>query len=297
MTLKHMKIYLEVYHLKNVTKAAEILHMTQPAVSRTIQEVEHYYGIRLFERINRRLYTTEAGHEFYTYALHIVSLFDEMEKEMKHWDEFGVLRIGASISIGTILMPRVLVEFRKKNPNLHIKSTVANGYILQKSLLANQLDFAVMEGGIIHKLLHAEVISQDRLVPVLPPDSPDQDTIVPLEHLVQSPLLLREKDSSGRIFLEHIFALHEISVQPALESISTQAILQTVHAGLGISFLPEPLVRDSICSGLVSTCTVSNETFQRENCLVWHKQKFLTNSAKEAMELFRQLAEKSMKPS
>ena len=106
---------------------------------------------------------------------------------------------------------------------------------------------------------------------------------------VQSPLLLREKDSAGRIFLDHIFALHELEADPILESISTLAILQAVHAGLGISFLPEPLIRDSIRSGLVSTCTVSDENFHRENYLVWHKQKFLTTSAKRAMALFREV--------
>ena len=144
-----------------------------------------------------------------------------------------------------------------------------------------------MEGGVLHHQLQSEVISEDRLVPVLPPNAPERNTTLPLDQLAQSPLLLREKDSAGRIFLDHIFALHELEVDPILESISTLAILQAVHAGLGISFLPEPLVRENIQSGLVSTCTVSDETFQRENYLVWHKQKFLTNSAKQAMDLFR----------
>ena len=71
--------------------AAELLHMTQPAVTRTIQEIEQYYGVRLFERINRRLYVTESGRELYAHALHIVDTFDAMEKGMRNWDEFGVL--------------------------------------------------------------------------------------------------------------------------------------------------------------------------------------------------------------
>ena len=287
MTLNHMRIYLEVYRMQNVTRAAENLYMTQPAVSRAIKELEKHYGVRLFERINHKLYITDAGHELYSYALHITSLFNEMERGFKNWDEFGILRIGASISMGTIFLPRVLSTMRKKNPDLHVKSTVANGYMLQKALLDDKLDFAVIECGIVDKQLNAEVISRDELIPVLPPDSLLKDREVSLSELAEFPMLLREKDSAGRIFLDHIFALHEIRTEPVMESISTWAILQAVHTGLGISFLPRLLVEDTIRSGLVATCHVVDETFQRENCLVWHKQKFLTNSAKEAMSLFR----------
>ena len=287
MTLNHMRIFLEVYHLQNVTKAAEALYMSQPAVSRAIRELELHYGIRLFERINRRLYTTEAGHRFYSYALHITKLCDEMERGLKNWDEFGVLRVGASISMGTVFLPKVLSAFRKKNPDFQILSTISNAEMLRQALLDDRLDLAVMEGGVIDPMLTAEVISEDCLVPVLPPDSPVREKEVLLSELSAFPMLLREKDSAGRRFLDHIFALHEIQAEVLLESISTQAILRCVHAGLGISFLPKLLAEESIRRGLVSTCTVKDEAFRRENYLVWHKQKFLTNSAKEVMELFR----------
>lgn len=287
MTLKHMKIYLEVYKYKNITKAADSLYMTQPAVSRAIQEIERYYGVRLFERINHRLYVTEVGKMFYSYALHISDSVDQMEKGLRNWDEFGVLRIGTSVSIGTFQLPGVMTAFRKKHPDLKIRATISNAGTLQQSLLDNELDFAVMEGGVSSELLVTETISQDRLVPVLPPDSPQKDTSMTLQELARFPLLLREKDSAGRSFLDHVFALHHICADPILESISTQAILQGVHAGLGISFLPEQLIRRSIQSGLVATCLVSDEPFLRDNCLVWHKQKFLTRSAQDAMALFR----------
>lgn len=290
MTIKHLKIYVEVYRFENVTKAAAALHMTQPAVSRAIQEMEQYYHVRLFERINHRLYVTELGKEFYAYALHIIDSFAQMENDLRNWDECGILRIGASISMGTCLLPHVLLACKQHSPHLTIKSTVSNWHNLQQLLLNNALDFAVMEGGIIHEQLHAEIISQDHLVPVLPPHAPERNTQKTLEELSKNPLLLREYGSAGRGFLEHIFAIHHIQAEPLMESISTQAILQSVHAGLGISFLPESLVQESIDTGFVSTCKVTNETFSRDNYLVWHHQKFLTKAAKETMDLFRQYA-------
>lgn len=118
MTLRHMKIFLAVYQTQHITKAAQQLRMTQPAVTRAIQEIESYYGIRLFERINRKLYITQTGTMFYTYAVHIVDSFDQMEKGLRDWDQLGLLRVGTTIALGTDLLPRVLVRFQQSHPNL-----------------------------------------------------------------------------------------------------------------------------------------------------------------------------------
>ena len=82
MTLRHMKIFVTVYQHSSVTKAAGELHLAQPSVSLAVKELEEYYGIRLFDRIGRGIRPTEAGSEFYSYALHIVSLFEDMEKSL-----------------------------------------------------------------------------------------------------------------------------------------------------------------------------------------------------------------------
>ena len=114
MTVKHMKIFIQVYQTQNITRAAGLLHMTQPAVSRAIQELEKYYGVNLFERMNHHLYVTESGRQFYAHALHIVESFDLMEKGLRNGDESGVLRVGASISLGNFLMPQLVTEFQKR---------------------------------------------------------------------------------------------------------------------------------------------------------------------------------------
>lgn len=288
MTLRHMKVYVTVYQTENVTKAAQLLNLTQPVVTRTIQEIEKYYGVCLFERINRRLHVTEAGKTFYNYALHIIDSFDQMEQEMRSWDELGILRVGATITLGTSLLPRVLTEFRQRHPGLQVRSTVSNGAKLQQQLLNNQLDFAVIEGSITDENLCAEAIAQDRLALILPPGDPRKDAeSLTLEELAGDAFLLREPGSMCRMRIDQTLALHHLTVQPAMESVSPQAIIQAVHAGLGLSFLPENLVADAIRTGLVATRKVDDATFIRENHLVWHRCKFLTRSAKEFMELLR----------
>lgn len=291
MTIKHMRIYLEVYRMEHITKAAERLHMTQPAVTRAIREIEDYYGIRLFERISRRLYVTEAGREFYAYALHITDSFDQMETELRNWDKFGVLRVGTSVTIGNFLLPEVLKQFKEKHPKFRIRATVSNGRKVEELLMDNRLDLGVVEGRITGEFLHAEVIGSDRLVPVLPPDSvfaARED--IRLEELAGEAMILREEGSAGRSFINDVFSTHGLHADPVMESISTRAILQAVSAGLGISFLPEKLAREWILSGKLATCRVMDETFTRENYVVWHKHKFLTESAKEAIGLFRKVS-------
>ena len=106
MTVRHMKIFKTVCECGcSITKAAEKLNMTQPAVSLAVSELENYYGIKLFDRISRRLYLSEAGKMFLEYANTITLTFDDMEKRIRSWEKTGVVRVGASISIGAMLMP------------------------------------------------------------------------------------------------------------------------------------------------------------------------------------------------
>lgn len=288
MTLRHLRVFLAVYQTQNVTRAAERLHMTQPTVTRAVQELERYYGVRLFERINRRLYITQSGRQLYARAVHIVGSFDRMEKELKNWDEFGLLRIGATPTLASVLLPKTLMTFEKKHPKLHVRCSVENGTHLQEALADDRLDFALIEGEVAAEHLHAEPFSEDRLILLLPPDDPRRNApALTLRELAESPLLLREKGSMGRSFLDRVFAAHDLPLEPLIESISTHAIIQAVHAGLGISFLPQRLIRHSVESGFVATRAVDDEPFVRRNFAVWHEDKFLTRSARELLEDFR----------
>ena len=125
MTIRHLKIFLSVCKNNfNTTKTAGELHMTQPAVSLAIKELEQYYGVALFDRIGKRLKIKEAGQRFCEYSAHIISMFDDMEKGMKDWDSFGVIRIGASITIGSQFLPYYAKAFYSRYPGTQIKVTI-----------------------------------------------------------------------------------------------------------------------------------------------------------------------------
>lgn len=291
MKIRLMKIFIQVYQTQNITRAAELLHMTQPAVTRAIQEIEHYYGVCLFERINRGLYATESARQLYAHAVHIVESVDIMEKGLRNWDEFGILRVGASITLGSFLMPKLVAEFSKVHPNLKLKVRISNGRSLHELLCDNQLDIAFIEGGVVEQQLCFETFAGDRLVLIMPPDHPLKDAdVIRLIDLKDCNFLLREPGSAGRTFLDHVFAVHGMTVEPTWESFSTQAIIKAVNAGIGISFLPDKLVRGAIDSGQVATHEIADEPFIRNNYIVWHQNKHLTPSMKAIIEMCHRLS-------
>ena len=141
MTIRHMIIFRTVCENGyNSTKAAEVLHMTQPAVSLAIKELEQYYGVHLFDRIGRRLQITDAGQHFLQYAIHISDLFSDMETRLRDWDSKGVLRIGASITIGSQFLPNYVKAFSELCPELDVRVTVEQSERLEQKILANELD-------------------------------------------------------------------------------------------------------------------------------------------------------------
>ena len=170
MTLRHMKIFVAVYQQKSITLASNSLHLAQPSVSLAIKELEEYYHIRLFDRLSRRIYPTENGHRFYEYALHIVSLFSEMENKIPAWDANAPLHIGSSITLGTCLLPSLVKVYQEQHPEIKIYVTVKNTGTIEQAVVDNQLDFALVEGTVTHPEIISEVFSADTLCMVrLPP--------------------------------------------------------------------------------------------------------------------------------
>lgn len=294
MTLRHIKIFIEIYRSGSVTQAAKQLHMTQPAVTRALKELENYYGICLFERIGRRLSVSPAGQALYPQALHIADTFDHLEKGLQNWDTFGVLRVGASITLGNFFLPEAALALRALRPNLKLHATISNGASIEQALCENLLDVAMIEGRVTQAQLVREPFAQDQLVLILPPDHPlCAYEALRMEQLSACDFLLREPGSAGRTFLEHVFAAHAMTLQPVWESASTQALVKAVHAGLGVSLLPRQLVQADLSAKTVVSRPVLDEPFARTHFLVWHKDKFLTGSAQIFLRLCRELAAKS----
>src|SRR5699024_128386 len=108
MTLRHLKIFVEVYRTGSITKAAERLHLSQPAVSNAIKDLESYYGVMLFERMTRKIYITKAGLMLWQYANSILSQLEEVREMIKDEESTSGIRIGSNVAFGALYLPAVL---------------------------------------------------------------------------------------------------------------------------------------------------------------------------------------------
>ena len=289
MTLRHIRIFLTVcqegFH---VTRAAEALHMTQPAVSLAIRELEDYYGVRLFDRIGRRLQITEAGVRLRESGSHIVAMFDRMEKGLRNWDAFGVLRVGASLTIGSQLMPGYVRAFRESHPDTEVQVTVATSALLEQKLLDNALDFALMEGAVHVPSIVSEAYMEDHLAVVCPAGGRfRQGQVLTQAEFRSQPLLLREHGSGTRETFERAVGQAGFSVTPAWEAMSNRALLNAVASGLGLSVLSARIAAEEVARGRVVSVEVEGLDFRRQFHIIYHRDKFLTASALAFMELCR----------
>ena len=297
MTLRHLKIFVSVYQNRGFTRAGQELHLAQPSVSLAIRELEAYYGVRLFERIGRRIYPTVQGEDFYGYAIHIVSLFDEMEKKVRNWDTLGTLRIGTSITIGTRILPRLLKEFSAQFPQTETRAVICNSAAIEQQLLDSRIDLGLIETRPEHPELLSEPFMQDSLCAVLPSGHVlAARKAVTLSELSAYPFFMREEGSAVREVLKARLSLEQLSVQPAWESTSTQAIVQGVAAGLGVSVLPLLMVRKDITEGTVQGLSL-DPPLNRELHVVYHKSKYLTANMQAFIRLCREQWEETEKKS
>lgn len=286
MTLRHLKIFVTVCETGSTTAAGEKLHIAQPSISHAISELEDYYGIKLFDRIAKRLYITEAGKKFLQYATHIVGLFEEMEREIKNFDATGIIRIGASITIGNYLLPGYITRFKKIHPQMDVKVIIDNSEKIQQYILSNQIDIGLIEGIVYSPYIAEHKFRDDELVMVCGNAHPfANQKNVEISKLQNESFILRESGSAGREIFDSTMTSLGIKILPAWESTSTQAIIRAVQANLGISVLPYLLVKDSLNRKEISQFHIDGIRFQRSFSVIYHQNKFLTESAKDFIAL------------
>lgn len=289
MTLRHMIIFRAVCDQGiNSTRAAEALHMTQPAVSLAIKELEQYYGVQLFDRIGRRLQITDAGKQFLQYAIHISDLFEDMEMVLRDWGSKGILRVGASITIGSQFLPSYVRSYANICPDIDVRAVVDQSDRLEKRILANELDFALIEGVVHDPNLRSEAYMEDHLSVICSADNKwTQGQTISIDEFKKQRFLLREHGSGTRELFDRVVAQAGVSITPIWEAMSTTVLVNAVINGLGIAVLPHRMILPALKRGQIITIQVENLVFRRNFYIIYHKDKFLTEAAKAFMELCR----------
>ena len=288
ITFRQIKVFAEVARRLSFVRAAEALHLTPPAVTMQVKELEAALGLPLFDRQGRSVSLTTTGEYFLVYARRLLSTLKDAEDAMARFKrvETGVLNIGL-VSTAKYFVPRLLARFREEHPGVEARLHVAgNREQLVALLHAGEVDLAIMGRPPKELATRTEPFAAHPLVFVGPPGHPlvaaEQ---VSAEALASHPFIAREEGSGTRKAMEDFFRAHHVAPRISMEMTSNETIKQAVMAGMGLSFLSLHTIGLEMRHGLIDTVEVEDTPIMRTWNLVHLLSKLLSPPA-EAFRYF-----------
>jgi DNA-binding transcriptional LysR family regulator len=281
-TLKQLQTFIEVAREKSVSKAAERLFVTQPAVSMQIRQLEDAFGLALIEPVGRNIQLTHAGHEFLSHAIAALGRLKDLEASMA--EHVGVKKGHielAVVSTAKYFVPMLLVRFAKQMPGIDIKLHIDNRENILGRLSRNEIDLVIMGRAPSNLDCEATPFATNPLAIVSAPDHPlSRRKRMAFDALKDYDFVVREQGSGTRAAMERLFAQHEVDLKAVMEMPSNETIKQAVMAGMGLSFLSLRTVRHELASGHLALLDISGLPIMGKWYVTHLSQKKLSPAAK-----------------
>lgn len=289
MDLQYLNAFNQVAIEESFTRAAEKLHISQPAVSIQIKKLEEGLGVTLFDRLNNKIYLNNNGKILFEATRKIFDIAEKAEKEITNSKDKigGVIRIGGSNSAGTYILPKVLGEFKRMYPETIINLKVGNTAEIADLVDEGDLDFAVNGGNITYaQEIFVEKLIDDPVVLCVSPSNPlagrvledvrELESMDFIAHVVNSRMYKLATDIIGEIGVRSKITMTVGSID---------AIKQAVEAGLGIGPLSKISVESELSYGVISEIKIKGKSWTYPYKMIYNKNKYLTPAAKKLMEM------------
>lgn len=286
MTLRHFKIFVAVCDTMNMTAAAEALYMSQSAVSQAIADLEDHYSVRLFERLSKKLYLTQAGRKLLSYARHIVRMNEDVENDMKTLQKNGSIRVGASVTVGAYVLPKLVSEYQSRHSEVAIRAIEENTAKIESLILSDQIDIGLVEGETVSPDILNRPFMDDELVLIcgVRHRFAKQPVIEPHE-LEKEDFIIREKGSGTRKTFEDKMTANNLTWKASWTCNNADTIKMAVEQGLGVSVISRLSVKNEVESGMLAAKKVDGIEFKRRFKIIYHRNKYLTQPMKSFIEL------------
>lgn len=279
MSDRRLQVFHTVAKLLSFTKAAESLHMTQPAVTFQVRQLEEQFNTRLFDRTHNRISLTEAGQTIYEHSAKIFELYSQMVNSVREitGEIGGTLTLGASTTIAEYMLPALLGNFRTEFPDINIQLKVSNTDGIVSMIENNEIDLGVVEAPVHNKNLVVEICRQDQLVCVVPVNHPmaEQSTVT-AQDITMYPYICREEGSGTREVISEYLEQHgvpESALKLSMELGSPEAIKGAVEAGMGISIVSITTISKELELNTLKAVNLE-PMLTRPFSFVYKKQKF-----------------------
>ena len=285
MTLRHFRIFVAVCDRMNMTSAAGELFMSQSAVSQAVAELESYYDVRLFERLSRKLYLTQAGERLLGYARHIIRINRDAESEMRSISQNGIVRIGASVTIGACILPKMAAAFKEETPGVTIEVIEDNTAKIEQLIMNDRLDLGLVEGEITLPDIIGKPFADDRLILICGENHPfSKRVLIEPRELEQENFILREAGSGTRKTFEEVMSENGLTWTTTWTCNNADTIKMAVAEGLGVSVISQLAVGREIKAGILHSVDINGLFFKRRFKLAYHKNKYLTEAMKSFID-------------
>lgn len=269
-TIHQLKIFRSVAEHKNFTKVAQILHMSQPAVSMQVKQIESTVGLPLLEQIGKKLYLTEAGKAVNQCAINIARQLETTEEIIDQFKGIhkGKLRISVATTAGYFVI-KMLSSFSSLYPEISIQLDVTNRQSILEQLENNERDLVIMGEPPENKGLESQAFMDNPLIIVASPEHPINKVNKPtVKHLEKIPFVTREKGSGTRAAIERFFEPINIDINYSMEMTSNEAIKQAVQAGMGLGIVSSHTVQLELETGYLKKIQLKKFPIMRKWYLV-----------------------------
>ncbi len=288
-TLSQLEIFLKICQNQSITKAAEELHLTQPAVSIQLKNLQNQFDIPLTEVIGRKLYVTDFGKEVAKMAENIIFQAHEIAHKSKAFkgELIGKLKISV-VSTGKYVMPFFLAGFLKKHPGVALKLDVTNKEQVLENIAQNEVDFSLVS--VLPSEMNIENLEllQNKLYLVTGKEMNYPKKKYDVSIFESLPIIYREKGSGTRYTMERYFESKGVKLQKQMELTSNEAVKQAIIAGLGSSIMPLIGLKNEIYSGDLKIIPVKGLPIKSSWQMIWQKNKGFSPVASAFLQYLRE---------
>jgi LysR family transcriptional regulator, low CO2-responsive transcriptional regulator len=283
LTIRQLEVLAAVGQEGTVTAAAETLHLTQPAVSMQLRQLEEQLELTMFETVGRRLQITEPGKELVRLAIELLARLDDLEQTARSLRGVGHGRVRLGVvSTAKYFAPRLLAQFLKLHARLEFKLTIHNRAEIIDQLQSYSIDLGIMGQPPDGMQLDGTPFAPNPLISIGAPSHPlSLRRGLRPQDLTGQAFIVREPGSGTRNAMDRFFADHEVKIRQVMEADSNETIKQAVMAGIGLGFLSLHTVRPELAAGRVAVLDVRGLPLERQWYVVHSSQRRLTPAADE----------------
>ncbi len=285
-SLRQLEIFVAISRTESVSRAAELLHLSQSATSTSLGEFERQFDLQLFDRVGKSLSINETGRQLLPRAVEILDRAKEIEAQLNGHAGFGEMHIGATLTVGNYLATLLVAQFLQQHPESRIQLQVHNTKTIVQQIANYELDLGMIEGDCHHPDIEVQPWIADELAIFCAPDHTlAQQKNISQARLLEEPWILREKGSGTRETFDRAFQNHHAKLNIRLELEHTEAIKRAVESGLGIGCISRLALKDAFRRGSLVALDTPDIKLDRYFYFLWHKQKYQTAGIRHFLSL------------